>query len=136
ETCVHLAVRSGNEKLLERLVAAGADVNAQEAKSGKTALHIVVENQKIHVDMAQCLLSDCKADVNIVTYSGHTAMHTAMNMLVANPNSNRLRLLIHLLKEFGGDAVPLPLDLESCDESDDEVITATAASGVMWGFPS
>ncbi|RWS20258.1 NF-kappa-B inhibitor cactus-like protein, partial [Leptotrombidium deliense] len=120
ETCVHLAVRIGNEKLLERLVSAGADVNAREAKSGKTALHIVVENQKIHVNMAQCLLSDCKADVNVVTYSGHTAKYMAMNMLVANPKSNRLRLLIHLLKEFG-DAVPLPLDLESCDESDDQI---------------
>ncbi|RWS19778.1 NF-kappa-B inhibitor epsilon-like protein, partial [Leptotrombidium deliense] len=53
ETCVHLGVIIGNEILLERLVSTGADVDAREAKSGKTALHIVVEIQKLHVNMAQ-----------------------------------------------------------------------------------
>lgn len=40
------------------LVAAGADVNAQERKSGRTALHLAVEHDNI--SLAGCLLLEVK----------------------------------------------------------------------------
>lgn len=40
------------------LVAAGADVNAQEQKSGRTALHLAVEHDNI--SLAGCLLLEVK----------------------------------------------------------------------------
>lgn len=40
------------------LVGAGADVNAQERKSGRTALHLAVEHDNI--SLAGCLLLEVK----------------------------------------------------------------------------
>ena len=40
------------------LVAAGADVNAQERKSGRSALHLAVERDNI--SLAGCLLLEVK----------------------------------------------------------------------------
>lgn len=41
------------------LMAAGADVNAQERKSGRTALHLAVEHDNI--SLAGCLLLEVRA---------------------------------------------------------------------------
>lgn len=51
---IHLAVMANSVSCLRRLIAAGADVNAQEQKSGRTALHLAVEQGNI--SLAGCLL--------------------------------------------------------------------------------
>lgn len=51
---IHIAVTSNSLSCLLLLVAAGADVNAQEQKSGRTALHLAVEQD--NVSLAGCLL--------------------------------------------------------------------------------
>ncbi|RWS08614.1 NF-kappa-B inhibitor cactus-like protein [Dinothrombium tinctorium] len=132
ETCLHLAVKCGDKRLLERLVDAGADINSQEGKCGKTALHWSVENRQ--VDLVQYLLKRCKANVNATSYTGQTPLHSALSALSTHPHNRQLRVLVHLLKECGGEPRSLPLDTdsESCDDdSDDEVITF----GFYWGFP-
>uniref|UniRef100_A0A8C0JNU8 Nuclear factor NF-kappa-B p105 subunit n=1 Tax=Canis lupus dingo TaxID=286419 RepID=A0A8C0JNU8_CANLU len=57
------------------LVAAGADVNAQERKSGRTALHLAVEHDNI--SLAGCLLLEGDAHVDSTTYDGTTPLHIA-----------------------------------------------------------
>lgn len=51
---IHLAVMANSVSCLRQLIAAGADVNAQEQKSGRTALHLAVEQG--NVSLAGCLL--------------------------------------------------------------------------------
>lgn len=55
---IHIAVMSNSLPCLLLLVAAGAEVNAQEQKSGRTALHLAVENDNI--SLAGCLLLEVK----------------------------------------------------------------------------
>lgn len=49
---------------LLQLVAAGADVNAQEQKSGRTALHLAVEHDNI--SLAGCLLLEVKNKITFI----------------------------------------------------------------------
>lgn len=56
---IHIAVMSNSLPCLLLLVAAGAEVNAQEQKSGRTALHLAVEYDNI--SLAGCLLLEVKA---------------------------------------------------------------------------
>lgn len=49
---------SNSMQCLLLLVAAGADVNAQERKAGRTALHLAVERDNI--SLAGCLLLEVK----------------------------------------------------------------------------
>uniref|UniRef100_F6TE10 Nuclear factor NF-kappa-B p105 subunit n=1 Tax=Equus caballus TaxID=9796 RepID=F6TE10_HORSE len=51
---IHIAMMSNSMPCLRLLVTAGADVNAQERKSGRTALHLAVERDNI--SLAGCLL--------------------------------------------------------------------------------
>lgn len=55
---IHIAVMSNSLSCLQLLVAAGAEVNAQEQKSGRTALHLAVEYDNI--SLAGCLLLEVK----------------------------------------------------------------------------
>lgn len=49
--------------------------STQEYKSGRTPLHLVVENNSL--SSVQFLLETCHANVNAVTYSGCTPLHIA-----------------------------------------------------------
>uniref|UniRef100_A0A8C0RPQ2 Nuclear factor NF-kappa-B p105 subunit n=1 Tax=Canis lupus familiaris TaxID=9615 RepID=A0A8C0RPQ2_CANLF len=72
---IHIAVMSNSMPCLLLLVAAGADVNAQERKSGRTALHLAVEHDNI--SLAGCLLLEGDAHVDSTTYDGTTPLHIA-----------------------------------------------------------
>ncbi|KAL2099281.1 hypothetical protein ACEWY4_005761 [Coilia grayii] len=70
--CLHLVSIHGYLSLVERLVELGADINAKERNNGRTALHLAVDLQNqalVH------LLIGKGADVNSLTYGGHTAYH-------------------------------------------------------------
>ncbi|KAG8134450.1 hypothetical protein E2320_007561 [Naja naja] len=75
------------------LLAAGIDVNIQEQKSGRTALHLAIEQGNI--SMAGCLLLEGDAFVDSVTYDGTTPLHIA-----AGRGSTKLAAL---LKAAGAD---------------------------------
>ncbi|XP_054846407.1 nuclear factor NF-kappa-B p105 subunit [Eublepharis macularius] len=90
---VHLAVMANSVSCLRYLIAAGADVNAQEQKSGRTALHLAVEQGNI--SLAGCLLLEGDANVDSITYDGTTPLHIA-----AGRGSTKLTAL---LKAAGAD---------------------------------
>ncbi|EFB13115.1 hypothetical protein PANDA_004619, partial [Ailuropoda melanoleuca] len=104
---IHIAVMSDSMPCLLLLVAAGADVNAQERKSGRTALHLAVERDNI--SLAGCLLLEGDAHVDRTTYDGTTPLHIA-----AGRGSARLAAL---LKAAGAD--PLVENFEPLYELDD-----------------
>lgn len=66
------------------------------------------------VDLIEFLIK-CGAHVNKVNYANKTPLHIAWKMLNGNPNSRRIKIMIHLLKKCGGE----PIDYYSSDSSDD-----------------
>ncbi|XP_041920832.1 nuclear factor NF-kappa-B p100 subunit isoform X1 [Alosa sapidissima] len=72
---LHLAVRRGGERCLKLLVESGSKINAQEQKSGCTALHLAVKENLFKV--ACVLLTELKADVNVCTFGGNSPLHLA-----------------------------------------------------------
>ncbi|XP_066487736.1 nuclear factor NF-kappa-B p105 subunit [Tiliqua scincoides] len=90
---IHLAVMANSVSCLRQLIAAGADVNAQEQKSGRTALHLAVEQG--NVSLAGCLLLESDAFVDSTTFDGTTPLHIA-----AGRGSTKLTAL---LKAAGAD---------------------------------
>ncbi|KAE8630728.1 hypothetical protein XENTR_v10000934 [Xenopus tropicalis] len=73
---IHVAVLSNCVLCLRLLISARADVNAQEQKSGKSALHLAVEQDNI--SLAGCLLLEGDACVDNTTYDGNTPLHIAV----------------------------------------------------------
>ncbi|XP_057649127.1 nuclear factor NF-kappa-B p105 subunit isoform X2 [Chionomys nivalis] len=111
---IHIAVMSNSLPCLLLLVAAGAEVNAQEQKSGRTALHLAMEYDNI--SLAGYLLLEGNAHVDSTTYDGTTPLHIA-----AGRGSTRLATL---LKAAGADPLvenfePL-YDLDESWEKDGE----------------
>ncbi|NXO71082.1 NFKB1 factor, partial [Phainopepla nitens] len=74
-SAIHMVVMANSMACLKQLIAAGVNVNAQEQKSGRTALHLAVEQE--NVPLAGCLLLEGDADVDSTTYDGTTPLHIA-----------------------------------------------------------
>ncbi|XP_019638632.1 PREDICTED: B-cell lymphoma 3 protein homolog isoform X1 [Branchiostoma belcheri] len=73
-TPLHIAVNTGNKDVVAFLVESGADIEATDGKSGRTALFYAVEgNQE---DIVEYLLG-AGAKVNSQCYAGNTPLHTA-----------------------------------------------------------
>ncbi|XP_058522971.1 nuclear factor NF-kappa-B p105 subunit isoform X1 [Ochotona princeps] len=118
---IHIAVMSNSLPCLLQLVAAGADVNAQEQKSGRTALHLAVEHDNI--SLAGCLLLEGDAHVDSTTFDGTTPLHIA-----AGRGSTKLAAL---LKAAGAD--PLVENFEPLYDLDDSWEKAGEDEGVVPG---
>ncbi|KAM9678323.1 nuclear factor NF-kappa-B p105 subunit isoform 5-T5 [Trichechus inunguis] len=104
---IHIAMMSNSMSCLRLLMAAGADIDAQEQKSGRTALHLAVEHDNI--SLAGCLLLEGDAHVDSTTFDGTTPLHIA-----AGRGSTRLAAL---LKAAGAD--PLVENFEPLYDLDD-----------------
>uniref|UniRef100_A0A8C5YEE1 Nuclear factor NF-kappa-B p105 subunit n=1 Tax=Microcebus murinus TaxID=30608 RepID=A0A8C5YEE1_MICMU len=120
-SAIHLAMVSNSLPCLLLLLAAGADVNAQEQKSGRTALHLAVEHDNI--SLAGCLLLEGDAHVDSTTYDGTTPLHIA-----AGRGSTRLAAL---LKAAGAD--PLLENCEPLYDLEDSWDSAEEDEGVVPG---
>ncbi|NWI90635.1 NFKB1 factor, partial [Pitta sordida] len=117
-SAIHMAVMANSMSCLKQLIAAGVNVNSQEQKSGRTALHLAVEQENI--PLAGCLLLEGDANVDSTTYDGTTPLHIA-----AGRGSTKLTAV---LKAAGANPhienfEPLfELDDVKDDEEDDEGI--------------
>ncbi|XP_061747876.1 nuclear factor NF-kappa-B p105 subunit isoform X2 [Nerophis ophidion] len=94
ETCntaglcaIHLAVLANQLTSLRELLEGGANVEAQERSSGRTALHLATEYD--NVSLAGCLLLEGNAVVDCCTFNGSTPLHIA-----AGRGSNKLTALL------------------------------------------
>ncbi|NXM64740.1 NFKB1 factor, partial [Illadopsis cleaveri] len=117
-SAIHMVVMANSMSCLKQLIAARVNINAQEQKSGRTALHLAVEQENI--PLAGCLLLEGDADVDSTTYDGTTPLHIA-----AGRGSTKLAAV---LKAAGANPhienfEPLfDLDDVKDDEDDDEGI--------------
>ncbi|XP_034283958.1 NF-kappa-B inhibitor epsilon [Pantherophis guttatus] len=74
-TCLHISTLKGNLQLMALLVQNGADINVQDGTSGKTPLHLAVEN---HDEMAVRHLLQLGAQVDSQMYNDCTPLHLAV----------------------------------------------------------
>ncbi|XP_062980279.1 NF-kappa-B inhibitor epsilon [Elgaria multicarinata webbii] len=74
-TCLHISTLKGNLPLMSLLVKNGADINVQDGTSGKTPLHLAVEN---HDETAVKHLLKMGAQVDAQMYNGCTPLHLAV----------------------------------------------------------
>ncbi|XP_070590335.1 NF-kappa-B inhibitor epsilon [Erythrolamprus reginae] len=74
-TCLHISTLKGNLQLMALLVQNGADINVQDGTSGKTPLHLAVEN---HDEVAVRYLLRLGAQVDSQMYNGCTPLHLAV----------------------------------------------------------
>ncbi|XP_035668250.1 B-cell lymphoma 3 protein homolog [Branchiostoma floridae] len=86
-TPLHVAVNTGNQDAVMLLVDSGADVDATDGKSGRTALFHAVERDQ--EDMVLYLLR-AGAKVNAQCYAGNTPLHAASG----RGQQNMVKLLI------------------------------------------
>ncbi|XP_073445344.1 nuclear factor NF-kappa-B p105 subunit isoform X2 [Dendrobates tinctorius] len=119
---IHEAVITNSMPCLRLLISAMADVNAQEQKSGRSPLHLAVEQDNIV--LAGCLLLEGDACVDSTTYDGNTPLHIA-----AGKGSTKLTAL---LKAAGADSFienfePLyvPGNTEDDNDVDEGIVPGT-----------
>ncbi|XP_044130636.1 nuclear factor NF-kappa-B p105 subunit [Bufo gargarizans] len=110
---IHEAVIANSMPCLRLMISAKADVNAQEQKSGRSPLHLAVDQDNI--SLAGCLLLEGDACVDSTTYDGNTPLHIA-----AGKGSTKLTAL---LKAAGADCFienfePLYIPGNTEDDSD------------------
>ncbi|KAL3860488.1 hypothetical protein ACJMK2_010611 [Sinanodonta woodiana] len=76
-TCFLLAVRAPQNRLgiLEALIDTGANVNAIDAKNGRTALHFAADNRDL--ELLNFLLKCSDIDVDVESFDGKTALYIA-----------------------------------------------------------
>ena len=77
ETPLHSAARSADPRLINILVAAGADVEARTTRYGRTPLHVAAKESK-DPTVIDALL-DAGADPSAQTNAGETALYLALN---------------------------------------------------------
>nr|XP_057945329.1 NF-kappa-B inhibitor alpha-like [Doryrhamphus excisus] len=115
--CLHLASIQGYISLVESLVRLGADVNAQEQCSGRTALHLAVDVQ--NPTLVRRLI-DLGADVNCLNYGGFTPYH-----LTYGRQNDDIRRQLHEKTALELRALPDSesddSDMEDLDLSEDEL---------------
>ncbi|KAI4502230.1 hypothetical protein M0802_002912 [Mischocyttarus mexicanus] len=109
EMCLHIAASGGQVELVRLLLRLGADLEAREALSGKTALHLAVEGRCRSV--IAFLLHECRPCLNAPTYAGITAYQIALCL-----DGQLARELVRL----GATPQPLPESESDSEESDDE----------------
>lgn len=74
-TPLHLAAVSSNTECFRELVKANADVNVQDSKSGKTALHYLIERGDL--PLTGFLITEPETNVECTDFSGNTPLHCA-----------------------------------------------------------
>lgn len=106
--CIHLATSQGHVEVVRYLLLLGANPDAREGLSGRTALHLAIEKRRLEV--AHLLVQEGRPKLDTPTYAGFTAYHLASCV--------DERLAKELIRH--GATPSLPPDLDTDDESDED----------------
>lgn len=115
QMCVHLAAIGGHVDVLRHLIWFGANINARDGKSGRTALHYAVEygiHRVIKFLLEEYPIGVSEVQLEMPTYAGYTAYQLATCIDSA---------LARELADKGARPVGLPDDEESDSDSDEEM---------------
>ncbi|XP_022093056.1 NF-kappa-B inhibitor epsilon-like [Acanthaster planci] len=112
-TCIHILGFLGDLEHLDYLVQLGANINAPDGKSGRTALHYAVEMGSLM--LTHHLVNVLDADVDAMTYDLCTPLHLAVG--------RQLKAIVMLLVESKADTDVTNFEGDRpCDLSDDSQI--------------
>lgn len=75
--CIHIAVSSNHIELVRLLIDHGANIEAREGLTGRTALHLAIE--RAYESIITLLLQKSKTCLNTKNYAGKTAYQLARN---------------------------------------------------------
>jgi ankyrin repeat protein len=75
QTPLHLAAGCGSTDVMKQLVKVKADINVQDSKAGKTALHHSIE--KGDLPMTGFLVMETNSNLDCCDFSGNTPLHVA-----------------------------------------------------------
>ncbi|XP_055719541.1 NF-kappa-B inhibitor alpha-like isoform X1 [Salvelinus fontinalis] len=117
QNCLHLVSIHGFLSLVESLVALGADIDAQEQCNGRSPLHLAVDLQNL--DLVRLLVSN-GANVNSLTYGGHTPYHLTYGRQNAAIQRELYELTAQELRELPDSESE---DSEEEGQSDEEEVT-------------
>ncbi|KAL3878641.1 hypothetical protein ACJMK2_030972 [Sinanodonta woodiana] len=109
-TCLHVASLEMNMDVILLLLYKGSNINAKEAKSGKTILHMAVESGNIL--FLHFVLRNPDIDIDAKMYNGTSAMDLARGLLFIP--------MTWLLREFGAHESDTTDDYESLSDFSDE----------------
>lgn len=128
QTCIHVAAQGSYREILQHLTWYGADINAKEGKSGRTALHYAVEARD--PGLIAFLTESCRVSLTLETYAGLTPYQLAL--------ANDATGLANLLVELGAPSQELPTYLTADDDLDYEEIGSSTVGEVTtatngWG---
>ncbi|XP_043201107.1 NF-kappa-B inhibitor cactus-like [Amphibalanus amphitrite] len=125
-SCLHLAVLTGDRRLVAHLVSHGANVACMEGKSGRTPLHLAVEAGNIV--MLEFLATMCKADVRATTYGGLSGYQLAL--------LNARLDVAEVLESLGAAPDALPeSDMELSDSEPEMLLKADLSDVRIGGLP-
>ena len=103
QTCFHIACEKSNKHALTTLLEIGMDINIQESKAGKTALHIAAEQGNVAV--VKFLVKQRDIDLEKKTYDGMTpligAYHREHHNVVGALRNAGAAMNNRELKKFG-----------------------------------
>ncbi|XP_031367371.1 NF-kappa-B inhibitor cactus-like [Apis dorsata] len=77
QMCIHIAVSSNHIELVRLLIDHGANIEAREGLTGRTALHLAIE--RAYESIITLLLQKSKTCLNTKNYAGKTAYQLARN---------------------------------------------------------
>ncbi|XP_042859979.1 NF-kappa-B inhibitor cactus-like [Penaeus japonicus] len=122
QTCIHIAAQAGHRDVLQHLTWYGADINAKEGKSGRTALHYAVEARD--ADLVEFLTESCRASLTLETYAGLTPYQLAL--------ANGAMDLAHQLLKLGAPGDALPSYLTADEDLDYDEVSNVVESCNGW----
>ncbi|XP_064098906.1 NF-kappa-B inhibitor cactus-like isoform X1 [Macrobrachium nipponense] len=123
QTCIHIAAQEGHKEILQHLTWYGADINAREGKSGRTALHYAVEARD--QALVAFLAESCRASLTLETYAGLTPYQLAL--------ANGATGIANLLLSMGAPGDALPAYLTADDDLDYDEVTGPVEISNGWG---
>ncbi|XP_066985475.1 NF-kappa-B inhibitor cactus-like isoform X2 [Macrobrachium rosenbergii] len=123
QTCIHIAAQEGHKEILQHLTWYGADINAREGKSGRTALHYAVEARD--QALVAFLAESCRASLTLETYAGLTPYQLAL--------ANGATGIANLLLSMGAPGDALPTYLTADDDLDYDEVTGPVEISNGWG---
>ena len=118
EQCVHLAAMAGHCNFLQFLCWSNADMNAQEGRGGRTALHFAVGSRNTHA--TRCLVErrpeGCGVRLDILDWYGRSPVHLAA---VNGSGPDLVNYLSHQLANRASSTPTKPQHVLSVSDDDD-----------------
>jgi ankyrin repeat protein len=125
DTPLHLAVQGGHLSVIKELC--DPDTIKEKNNQGDTPLHLAVLNaENAGVEIAELLLSNTQALINIVNNEGNTALHMVAKAATATVDSNQLLIWLRMIRILLNNGI----NAHTLNQQDDTALRLAARQGL------